>query len=355
MLFDLIDTDARTSLAFWFRFTSGSLMIGLMLSWRLFLSHDIVLPSTPLIPGFQFFDPLPVCILMMALGALLFSENTAARKILVSIAVASYCVACCGDVSRIQPWAVQYLLMLHALAFSSSPEGRFRLILAALYLWSGFHKLNSQFTTQIFPELVSPLLPECLGFTLPVVGAIAPFMEILLGFMTLISFPLAPFMALGMHSLILAALVARSTQLVMWPWQLMCIVIMIRVPNRANAIQAMKSSPFLTVFCFIMPVLFFAPSIYPHAWYPAALSWNMFGGNTLAAVYSANENTVTFMPENLRFFFVPRSQFFSANFDSLSVSGEYLANAFDYSAYMLGHPTSPERSVYVQFLKFICR
>jgi hypothetical protein len=69
------------------------------------------------------------------------------------------------DQSRWQPWFYQYLAMLAALSgfYSNSCEDRrgaalhgCRLIVVAVYFWSGIHKLNAGFAYDGFPWLLRP-------------------------------------------------------------------------------------------------------------------------------------------------------------------------------------------------------
>ena len=235
------------------------------------------------------------------MAALWFAETPSGRKLFVIWAIVSYTLLVGADLNRLQPWALQHLLMLGSLAwYPQNAELRFRIILAAMYFWSGVHNLN-EFATTTFPVLVDPLVPAFLSPLVAVGGYIAPFVEIFLSVAFFFSWRVGSFLSIAMHSLILASMVVRSAQMVIWPWQLFIIAIVVQLP-RHKFQSKLRQAPILMLVCFGMPVLSWVSTSYP-----AYAAWNMMGGNTLHALYTVRkQQTFYALPEDIRFFFWPR-------------------------------------------------
>jgi hypothetical protein len=97
--------------------------------------------------------------LLVALGVAAWR----AAAIPVSLAVSLSLIAVAADANRLQPWLYQYLLMVVCLVGASrDPESRAharlacRLVVAAVYGWSGLQKLNPNFVNEVFPWLLTP-------------------------------------------------------------------------------------------------------------------------------------------------------------------------------------------------------
>jgi hypothetical protein len=116
---------------------------GLLLSQTLWLS----VRTHPLAPVWDFLRPVPPPFDYLALAAMLgllvwiaIASRPALPVAVFVVLVIAY-AAC--DQSRWQPWLYQYLFMLVALARRDGPLDTCRLIVAAIYFWSGAHKIRS--------------------------------------------------------------------------------------------------------------------------------------------------------------------------------------------------------------------
>jgi hypothetical protein len=84
------------------------------------------------------------------------------------------------DQSRLQPWFIEYLLLLAAVTFSGKEKAALNtccLILSTVYFWSGVHKMNTSFMTNVFPVLVSPFVNSGTSSAIRYIGALIPFVE----------------------------------------------------------------------------------------------------------------------------------------------------------------------------------
>src|SRR5205807_646305 len=87
------------------------------------------------------------------------------------IAIAVAYAAC--DQSRWQPWFYQYLFMLAVLCRRDSPLDTCRFIIAAVYFWSGAHKINPEFAHDTLPWMLGGLTNPAIA----ILGLAAPFAE----------------------------------------------------------------------------------------------------------------------------------------------------------------------------------
>lgn len=212
-----------------------ALLAGIAFSPRLWISSR----SYPLIPIFKELPAIPFpfdYLLVAALVGLLWAALLSARprKYIVGVVVVLGVLGCL-DQSRWQPWCYQYFLMLAALGFYSwqrergeQPETALntcRLIVASVYFWSGVQKLNWNFISSVFPDLISPhlrRLPPNFGSFALVLSALVPLVEIIVG-LGLLSRKyrnLSVALALIGHLVIFLLFVPTRRNTVIWPWNL---------------------------------------------------------------------------------------------------------------------------------------
>ena len=190
-------------------------------------------PRVPLldfIPAFP--PPLDIVVLLafaIALGVLVWCPQMKRLGLLWFVAAVFLALQ---DQSRLEPWFIEYLLLLFAVFFSRDNSAAFsgcRMILAAVYFWSGVHKMNTSFATKLFPWLVSPVLKLDSESMIQVVGAAVPFLEI--GMAVALLFPktrrIGVIAIVVMHLFLLAVLGpwALDWNNVVMPWNVAMIVL----------------------------------------------------------------------------------------------------------------------------------
>ncbi len=113
---------------------------------------------------------------MLAVAAFCFPEN----KLLVGALVGSLVCSVLFDLNRLQPWVYWYALMFGVLAWSKSDKAHLALLIVAVYVWGGLHKITPWFAEDNFPwfcgafALTKP-------FGMPALGYVAAVGEALLG------------------------------------------------------------------------------------------------------------------------------------------------------------------------------
>jgi hypothetical protein len=135
------------------------------------------------------------------------------------------------DITRLQPWLYQYMLIFAALASVkwSDLESRATqaalaacaVVVIALYVWSGVQKANMTFAVHVFPWLIAPL-GEAWVERLRVFWFVATAFEVSVGALLLVSRTRAWGLAaaVAMHASILLALgpFGRNANVIVWPW-----------------------------------------------------------------------------------------------------------------------------------------
>lgn len=293
-------------------------------------------------------------------GFALFHQSFSRRRILAASTVSFFVGMCWVDVNQLQPWAFQYVIMIATLAFSPDPEESFRLIMAGIYCWSGFHKLNPAFAHDVFPNLLAggafaPIIPQAALLPLSLLGGYtAGALEILIGVLVLSSHPLATGFSQAMHAFILASVVpSGKLYLAIVPWNIACMILVTLLPKHRK-VQDHAWNRVILVVCFIMPALFFCTH-----WYPVYASWNMFGGNTPRAVFFSSSpgwDDIAMFPNDLQFFWYVRDEFKWWQFDpNKHVHATFLMHSFEYWIATIGAPPAPQQRVYVDMFRKLCQ
>jgi hypothetical protein len=210
----------------------AGLFAGMALSLPLWLTRT----DYPRVPVFDFIPsllpPLDV-VLLIAFGAtliVLVVRPHASGLALVVLGISALLML--QDQSRLQPWFIEYLLVLAAVAFSHNEKTALNtccLILAMVYFWSGVHKMNTSFTTILFPWLVSPFVKLSDSSAIRHIGGLIPFVEMGLG-LSLLSARTrrgGVIAVLGMHGFLVVVLspLALGWNSVVTPWNLAMMVL----------------------------------------------------------------------------------------------------------------------------------
>jgi predicted DCC family thiol-disulfide oxidoreductase YuxK len=159
--------------------------------------------------------------------------NKPRRYLLAAVGIVGIFIL--GDQMRFQPWVYQYSAMLLVLASVSWERvsissyevalHALRLMVAAIYFYSGLQKLNLQFITTVFPWMSEPivlLLPESMALVPFVFGVFVPFIEMAIGIglLTKQFRTWALLGTIGMLVLVMFSLgpFGHNWNHVVWPW-----------------------------------------------------------------------------------------------------------------------------------------
>jgi hypothetical protein len=340
-----------------------SFISGLLLSQGLWFGIGRTFPRVPLLGGPRVI-PFPVdsllSILLVAVLVLSALSRNPRRHQAVAVALALLLIVL--DQTRLQPWVYQYLIMLLVMAGSRADDesdvalalASERLVVVALYFWSGAQKLNWSFGQEVLPGLLSHSgirLPAALVPYLPLAGIGLALSEMMIGIALLIRRTRqgAVVLAVAMHLLVLLTLVASLRNTVVWAWNLSMMLMVASLFWRSTH-EAVLASPhvwrrrdalgFLTkavmALCCVLPALSFM------GWWDMYLSAALYSGNTPVAVMRISENVRAALP------LAAGRQVFRTG------RGDLMLPFYEWSMAEMNVPPYPEPRVYKQIARHIC-
>jgi hypothetical protein len=217
-----------------------------------------------------------------------------------------------GDQNRGQPWFYLYWVML---LLSVMPEsaaiGGCRLILAAVYLWSGVQKLNGKFFNVVPAWFVSPAadwgLSTSIVHLLQWAVASAPFLEIFIGLAMWIPRYRRPMLGAVMvvhgAALLFLGPLGHDWNRVIWPWNLaMVALVIVLFPSTPPARlatsfrQLRESTPALIVALLVCAL----PALNFSGWWDKSFSFSLYSGNQATADIYLGEGFAERLPEAIR-------------------------------------------------------
>ncbi len=340
----------------------AALIVGLSLSWRLWLPDRLfplspVSDSLPVIPAWLGELWLWSLIALLIVAALLPRPAIALGPALIlAIALPLW------DQSRLQPWYYLYLAMLVCLfcfPWNDSEKGEqrrrvlnaCRLIVAGTYFWSGIQKFNISFATDVFPWLITPLVPESARNLAERGALLAPVIETALGIGLLIPAfrGLCILGALAMHAGILYCLAGPESwgchhwNSVVWPWNGAMMVFVLTLFVRTRTVTPLALLwPGRSVLQWAMLLLFGLMPIFNFfGYWDAYLSASLYSGNTMKAEFLLPESAYRRLPEAVR-----RHAY--ETFDR-----KYSLEVFLWSIEELNVPTYPAERVFRSILRHL--
>lgn len=301
------------------RITAVACLISMLLSYKLWLGERMF----PTSPVFDFlpvlghpFDYILFAATIVLLVCILLLRNP--QKFLIAFLL---CAIVLGifDYNRWQPWFYQYSLMFFAVAFfnfrcddtkqQQAIVTIFKLMIGAVYFWSGLQKLNPNFITDTYPWLMEPItnhLSESATRSIDWLGKAFPLIEILTGICLFIPKikKLALVVLFSMHIFILFVLgpFGHNYNPVVWPWNIamMAFAYVLFHKNDAFPLNQIKqmlyyhSIKLVTFFFILCPLLNFFNS------WDSYLSHNLYSGNTAGGVIYISDQVEAKLPEEIR-------------------------------------------------------
>lgn len=271
----------------------------MLLCYKLWL-NDRHFPLTPVLHFWPVFHRPFDSVLPAVAGLLLICISIVRRPQLFIISFITVAVLLTlSDLNRWQPWFYQYILMFSILAFFNyrCDDARhlaaititFRLMIAAVYFWSGLQKLNPDFLSDTFPWLMEPVTRHLTPGSIShfrFIGYCFPLIETGTGICLLVPAlrKQAVFAAIAMHLFILFVLspLGHNYNPVVWPWNVAMILFLLLLFYNGPVYGSMDlrntwrhlSSRIVLVLFALMPLLNFFNS------WDSYLSHNLYSGNT---------------------------------------------------------------------------
>ncbi|MCK6649761.1 MAG: HTTM domain-containing protein [Bacteroidia bacterium] len=223
------------------------------------------------------------------------------------------------DLNRWQPWFYQYMLMFFALAFFNyrcddtkklnALSSIFKLMIAAVYFWSGLQKFNSNFLSDTFPWLMEPItqhLGENSIKHFRMLGLAFPLIESISGIMLLIN-PIKKMglvLIISMHVFILLVIgpLGHNYNHVVWPWNVAMILFSLTLFNNEEPFDFMNIRNMLRYhFTKIILILFvLLPQLNFFNLWDSYLSHNLYSGNTTSGYLYFTDSVKQQLPEQIR-------------------------------------------------------
>lgn len=267
------------------RIAALALLAGMLCSWPLWdvEARAFDFPVLPLMENFGQVSG-QAARWMAVLGVLLlgFLAFFPFRKTLLGAAISYVLLLCALDLNRLQPWVWLYLLVF-SLAFFGGREQQLRYLLAAVYFWSGFHKLTPYFAEDNFQWFCSAFsFTEPLGHS-PTLGyAVAVFeMSLASGLLWSRSRPFFKWIAIGLHIIILLVIspLGHNWNLVIVPWNLvMMAFVWVSCANPRNKTepQPTTQSPWKSGQMILIALAWLSPALNILGLWPHTLSWQLY-------------------------------------------------------------------------------
>ena len=292
---------------------------GMLLSYKLWSGER----SFPLSPVLELIPSLPKPFDSILFGftlilLLLISISRNPQKYIIAFLVCALILAIL-DQNRWQPWFYQYLLMFFVLSFFNyrcddtrhleAIKTIFKLLIAAVYFWSGLQKMNPNFVADTYPWLMEPLADRIGETTIKNIdwfGNLFPIIETLTGIALFFSpvKKVAVVLLLLMHLFILFVLgpFGHNYNPVVWPWNIamMGISFILFFNNESISIsqimETLRYHSLKIVFAlFLMLPLFNFVNLWD-----SYLSHNLYSGNTSNGVIYISDSLETKLPEKIR-------------------------------------------------------
>lgn len=301
------------------RVSAIACLLSMLLSYKLWLGDR----TFPLIPAFDFlpafhypFDLILFGITVILLICIAVLRNP--QKFIISFLVCAFLLALL-DINRWQPWFYQYVLMLCVVSFfnfrcDDTKQQQaiitiFKLMIGAIYFWSGLQKLNPNFIADTYPWLMEPItnhLTENGISNLEPLGKAFPLIEIITGISLFIlrTKKIAIVLLFMMHIFILYVLgpPGHNYNPVVWPWNVAMMSFAFILFWKTDSLKIIQiremlhyhSLKIVALLFIIMPLFNFF-----NLW-DSYLSHNLYSGNTSNGVIYISDNVETKLPSEIK-------------------------------------------------------
>jgi uncharacterized membrane protein YphA (DoxX/SURF4 family) len=300
------------------RILAFACIASILLSYKLWLT-DRNFPVVPIVRFFAFHHPYDFILPSIAVILLLLSGIIRdPQKFIIAFTGVAILLAL-GDMNRWQPWFYQYLLMFFVLCFFNyrCDDSRqqqaiittFKIMIAAIYFWSGLQKLNPHFLADTFPWLMDPITRHMPVHSIQkfiFFGYAFPLLETGTGICLMIPALRRPAViaCTVMHLFILFVLspLGHNYNPVVWPWNIAMILFsFVLFFNDEPAISSPVRNAFsyhslkIPILLFVMMPLF----NFFNSW-DSYLSHNLYSGNTSNGVINISENVKRKLPSYIQ-------------------------------------------------------
>ena len=290
---------------YWLRTLTWIGLLGGLLAVLPLFSGDRNYPLIPIIDGLVLTNNLTYLLFVITIASAIWGILSTRRfAYLALITFLSLLILVLADYTRLQPWIWHYgvLLGLFALACKFSTTlilDVARFVIAGIYFWSGFQKLNQAFFVEVFPWFTEALWSPWgeTGLTLALgLGLLVPFLQMAIG-LGLIIKPLrkaALFGALAMLVIVLLSLVLRDWNSSVWLWNIvlfmMAFVLFAGHPDTLR--EWFKKSYKTSLGLIILALFWLVPFLNIFNLTDYYLSWSLYSGQVPTAYIYGEERVL---------------------------------------------------------------
>ncbi|HWY12924.1 MAG TPA: hypothetical protein VN026_16435 [Bacteroidia bacterium] len=339
-----------------------SVAIGLLLS--MLCSYNLWggqrwFPVCPVFKGFSISPPYDYILLGLEIILIFFLVTVSKPRSVIFLILVLNLVYVLLDQNRLQPWFFIYNSFLAVLLFYNwridniNNYNSFFIILqlcfAAIYIYSGLQKFNPGFINDTYPWFIKPLVnfvSERQMTTLYKTGYVIPLIEIFIGFGLLIKplrFIAIPLVIL-LHVIILILMgpFGNNYNPVVWPWNLMMIVLAVllfsgKTNERFFSISHLFKQP---VFYLVMMLFWILPAFNLVGKWETYLSFSLYSGNNNNAKIILCDEAYNRLPFYIRHYVHYQG-------------GQYLLYPKEWCLYELKTPLYPEKRVFENVYNYV--
>ena len=286
--------------------------LGVILSWPLW-GVERAYPTIPVSEVLLAITGLTPVLTLLLLATLTLGLLTYRRfSLLATIILVMLISLILLDLSRLQPWIFHYLLLFGLFSFWSLKDSAnqskildaARVLIASIYFWSGFQKLNTAFFLEIFPWFTGPLwspFGDTGAYAVIVIGVFIPFVEMAfaIGLLTKRFRMISIVASFCMLVLVIFTLTfVHDWNSVVWPWNviifLMVLVLFYKSDTNFPIIFKNLKKSFLAlpllIFCLLIPL----GNIFGYSHH--YLAWSLYSGRVPTAEIIASPTTLATLP-----------------------------------------------------------
>lgn len=331
------------------------LLVGMLLSLKLWLSNRYF----PLVPIFEFIPTLPspfdAILLFTFVLSIILQLLTPTVKISKQLFWASAFLLLITDINRMQPWVYLYLLVLvirEIFKMQIEQLKWIKLLLASVYFYSGWHKLNPNYFYTVIDWFIQPFCSEktTVCNILFYIGSTIPLFEMACGlaFLSgkLVKQAIGAVALIHLYILLLLSPIGQNYNTVIWPWNifmLLATVIVFYNSENENLLiyikNILRNEKHLKKLSVAFVVV--TPFLNSFNLWPSYLSWNLYSGNT--------ENAKLYLGDKVHTYFSPAFDEIIKN----CYDAPYTINPKKWALKELNVPPFPEKPVWHACHKFM--
>ncbi|HET6978355.1 MAG TPA: hypothetical protein VFI24_18635 [Pyrinomonadaceae bacterium] len=325
----------------WLRIVvAAAFLCGIIMSPHLWFDAGRSFPRAPIIPGLIWRQDFVLSIVLVV--TLVLAVIT--RRFL-AVSVVLIIVLVLLDQTRLQPWVYQYAIMFVFLVFAQTRAvlAANQFVVAALYFWSGLHKLSWSFVHDVAPRLIESAGVHLSPRSMTIGALTIAICESLIGIGLLFSRTrrIAVVVACVMHTIILITLVHARLNTIVWPWNvaMMAITVIIFYRGDETPFKSLRRDYLpkaALLICGLLPALSFV------GWWDLYLSGALYSGKSPVAVIRISDTLRDRLSASARETIFKSSR------------SELMLPLFEWSSAELNVPPYPAVRVYRDITRQLC-